>query len=443
MSHQRNEKPPHTPATDTPRSLALRILSRQEDGAYANLALDHALERSSLSAPDRALCTALVMGTIQWQVSLDAIIARLSSRPLSALDGDVLRALRLGLFQLRYLDRVPDHAAVDETVSAAPRDARGYVNAILRTYLREKDTMTFADTPFEKLSFDTGMPMPLCARFTAIFGDRAAAVLTAFNRRPPLSLRVNTLKITRDDFIQKLQDAGYDAAPCELCDTAVTLPECNVTALPGFDTGLFFVQDVASQLCTAAVCAQPGMRVVDFCACPGSKSFGMAIDMKNEGNLLSCDLHRNKLSLVESGAVRLGITNLTTQEHDGRIPLDGENRLFDRILCDVPCSGFGVLGKKPEIRHKDLDECAGLPAIQAAILENAAGHLAPGGRLVYSTCTLLPEENGDVVNAFLARHPEYTLCTAKAGNVEIPGMMTLTPDLYPTDGFFIAVLEKQ
>ena len=192
------------------------------------------------------------------------------------------------------------------------------------------------------------------------------------------------------------------------------------------------MQDEASQLCVKALDAKEGMRVLDACACPGSKSFGAAIDMNNVGEVVSCDLHRNKLSLVESGAARLGISILTTEERDARNTKEEWLGTFDRVLCDVPCSGFGVFAKKPELRYKDPAASVALPDIQLAILKNASSYLKEGGKLVYSTCTLLPEENEENVSRFLAENNNFILIEQR----------TLYPDVDGTDGFFYAVFER-
>jgi 16S rRNA (cytosine967-C5)-methyltransferase len=214
--------------------------------------------------------------------------------------------------------------------------------------------------------------------------------------------------------------------------------------MPGFAEGDFFVQDEASQLCVEAIDAKPGMTVLDICACPGSKSFGMAITMNNTGSLTAFDLHKNKLSLIEKGAVRLGLNNITAIARDGRDFDPSLEGVADRVLCDVPCSGFGVLAKKPEIRYKDLSALTPLPDIQLAIVENACRYVKSGGVLVYSTCTLFPEENEDNVARFLARHPEFTPTDFTVGDLKSRGgMLTLTPDGHGTDGFFMAKFTKE
>ena len=465
-----------------PRALAFKTLLAVSGGQYGNLAVDTVLSRHpGLSPADRGLCTTLVYGAIERQTTLDFLIGRLSSRPLGSLDDSVLTALRLGLFQLIYLDRVPDHAAINETVGLVPAKVSGFVNAVLRSYLRfeaslgpgapRENALTTPDAwsaRFPELKDDHnraasvcfGIPEPLCRLYTDAFGPgKADAVMAGFCRRPPLSLRVNTLRTTPDRLSAALASAGAAVRPGSYLPTALCLDGGSVTDLSGFASGDFFVQDEASQLCVRVLDARLGMTVVDTCACPGSKSFGAAIDMNNQGRVLCFDLHESKLSLIRKGAARLGITAdgpspvLTAAARDARKPDPALLGKADRVLCDVPCSGLGVIAKKPEIRHKDLSESARLPAIQREILEESAGYVREGGVLVYSTCTLLPAENQDVVTDFLASHPEFVPydfafdpqpgCSWSAVPIRSTGgMATLTPDDCGTDGFFIARVRK-
>ncbi len=438
-------KQPNTNA----RRLAYDILLRCEnDDVYANLVLDTALRRNCLSDADRALLTSLVYGAIEKKLTLDYLVAALSDRPVDGLDTEARVLLRMGLYQLRYLDRVPDHAAVSETVALASRRFRGFINAVLRAYTRTGADIALPDrqeAPLDYLSVRYSYPVPLCERLVGAYGlDKTERILAAWETPPALTLRVNTRRISVGDLAAKLRAAGYDVSPALHAPTALRLSGGNPTALPGFAEGEFFVQDEASQLCTLAVGAAPDMTVLDVCACPGSKSFGVAIDMDGRGALRAFDLHENKLSLITAGASRLGLDNVTVAVRDGREldpTLEGS---ADRVLCDAPCSGFGVVAKKPEIRYKDLSECERLPDIQLAILENAGRYVRSGGHLVYSTCTLLPEENAGNVARFLSRHPEYSRCDFSVGDLSsTDGMLTLTPDEHGTDGFFIAKFAKE
>lgn len=461
----------------SPRSLALQTLLAVERGQYGNIAVDTALRRYPMSEPDRHLYTALVYGVTERKTTLEYLLSKFSSRPMEELDGTVRLALCMGLYQLIYLDRVPDHAALDETVSLVPRKVSGYVNAILRAYLRFEAslprlpdggkqprenrlttpnawTARFPDLsdPMKALSVCCGVPLSLCETFVNALGyDRALSALTAFGDKPPMTLRVNTEKTTSEALAAALTEAGLTVLPSLYASHALRVPDGAITNTEAFAKGDFFIQDEASQLCVAALDAQPGNVVADTCACPGSKSFGIALTMENQGEVHSFDLHKSKLSLIASGAERLGLSVITADERDARSPDPSLLGKCDRVLCDVPCSGLGVIAKKPEIRHKDLTESARLPAIQAAILEASAGYLKPGGVLVYSTCTILPAENQDVVTAFLAAHPEFEpydfSFPAKDAIVSDVlsegGMVTLLPDRNRTDGFFIARLRRK
>ena len=419
------------------REAAFRILNKCGSAEqYSNLALDTALQRGDFSPSDRGLLTTLVYGTIERQLTLDHCIGALSARKADAIDPDTRILLRLGLYQLAYLDRIPDHAAVNETVAIAPKRSRAFVNAILRAFLRTGKQIVFPDrtsAPMDYLSVRYSFHPDICRAFCDAYGfDRTESLLDAFCGRAPLTLRVNTLRISRDALLERLTDAGYTPKPTPECESGIVLESTPVTALPGFDEGWFFVQDEASQLCVEALNALPNTRVLDTCACPGSKSFGAAADMQNTGTLIACDLHANKLSLVRSGAERLGISILKTEARDAREHRADWDASFDRVLCDVPCSGFGVFAKKPELRYKSPQKSEALPDIQLAILKTAAHYVKEGGRLVYSTCTLLPRENGENVNRFLSEHPDFTLLRER----------TLFPDTDGTDGFYFAVLQR-
>ena len=461
----------------SPRSLALSTLSSVEKGKYGNIAVDTVLKRTDLSEADRHLYTALVYGVTERKTTLEFLLGKFSSRPLSELDDTVRLALCMGLYQLIYLDRIPDHAALDETVSLVSRKVSGYVNAVLRSYLRFEDTLSClpdgSKAPREKhltspeawisrfpelegdlsaLSVCYGIPLSLCRVFVDALGyTRAASAMAGFCQKPPMTVRVNTQRTTPDALTAELSAVGLTVHPSHYAATALRVPEGAITATEAFARGDFFIQDEASQLCVAALDARPGDVVVDTCACPGSKSFGIALTMENRGEVHAFDLHKSKLSLITSGAERLGISVLTADERDARQPDPSLLGKCDKVLCDVPCSGLGVIAKKPEIRHKDLTESQRLPAIQAAILEASAGYLKRGGVLVYSTCTILPAENRDVVTAFLASHPDFepldfsfpakddTVSDIKSEG----GMVTLLPDANSTDGFFIARLRKK
>ena len=429
--------------TRSARAIATELLLRAEAaGQYADRALDAALSREQgLEARDRGLVTTLFYGVIERRITLDFIIDSYARVAPSAIERQVRMALRVALYQLLFLDRVPDHAAVTAAVDAVNRRSKGFVNAILRSFCRGGKQIAYPDAssePIRYLSVRYSVPEKTAARFVDVFGRaRAEAVLTAFHRHPPVCVRANTLRLTREELISRV----WGAKPAENAPYGVVLPD-NAALHALLAEGLCFVQDEASQIAVAALDARPGMRVIDLCAAPGSKSFGAAMDMADQGEVRSFDLHENKLSLIRRGAAALGISCLTAAAADAR---NADRELlgqFDRVICDVPCSGFGVLAKKPDIRYKSIDEAAGLVPVQAAILNAAAPLVREGGVLLYSTCTLLPEENEWQVEAFLEAHPEFTLAPFTVGEIHSEGMLTLTPDRHGTDGFFIAKLKR-
>ncbi len=427
---------------DNPRALALELLVRGEkQRQFSNIALDKALEGSALSELDKRFASALFYGVTERKITLDYRISSLSSRSLEEIDVGTLNILRLGLYQLMFLDKVPPHAAVNETVALCTRRTSGFVNGILRAHTRMPDVV-FPDkaaSPAEYLSVKYSVCIPLCEKFIGAYGtEKTESILKAFDSVPPTTLRVNTLLTAREELASHISDAEKT----EISPHGIKV-KGSLKELYGFENGLFFVQDEASQICVEALDAQKGMTVMDICACPGSKSFGAAMSMDNEGKIYAFDLHAKKLSLISSGAKRLGINIIGVAEQDGKLPLTDFFEKADRVLCDVPCSGFGVIAKKPELRYKNPDFSAGLPDVQLSILENACRYVKRGGTLIYSTCTVFPEENEENIKRFIESHKEFTLTPFSIGTLNCQkGYITLLPDEYPTDGFFIAKLTK-
>lgn len=430
-----------------PRELAFDVLKKiYSSGQYSNIAVDRALSASDLGESDRGLFTAIVMGVVERRITLDFFIDRLAAEP-SKIDSDTRILLRIGLYQLMFLDRIPEYAAINETVDMAPRRTKGFVNAILRSYLRKREMIQLPDretSTVEYLSVKYSFPTDLCKRFLSVFGfERTCNIFECYNQTPPVTLRVNTLKISREDYAKLLDGANVKYELTKNSPRGINTYGASYAGLPGADEGLFFVQDEASQICVEAAGVKAGDFVIDCCSCPGSKSFGMAINMKNTGKMLSCDLHKSKLSLVSSGSERLGIDIISVREADARKFDESLYQSADVLLCDAPCSGFGVVAKKPEIRYKDLSESDKLPKIQSDILENVSKYVKIGGVLIYSTCTVFPEENCGVVKGFLEANPEFVaedFCVGELASTH--GMLSLYPDTHKTDGFFIAKLRR-
>ena len=423
------------------------LIAMRRQNAWADGALKDNTARARLDRRDAALAARLLYGVVQNRMLLDFYLAQAVASPLTKLQPVVLDILRLGAYQILFLDKIPVSAAVNEAVEQtktyANKRAAGLVNGSLRALARRKSEL---EQPRD-LAIKYSHPQPLvdCLR-ASMDEETLEAFLAADNDIPKTAMQVNPLKDSPEQVTAALDEAGiaYEPHPW--------LPGCflvsgtgNLETLPLFQSGAVYVQDAAAKLSVLASGAVPGMRVLDCCAAPGGKSFAAAMQMRNEGSILSCDIHPHKLTLIEKGAERLGITMLQTRlqnaaEHDPA--LDGQ---FDAVIADVPCSGLGVIRKKPDIRYKPLEPLARLPELQRAILENVCRYVKPGGTLVYSTCTVLRRENEAVAEAFLKEHPDFSPETIPAPTgfgLENDGMLTLLPFKHDTDGFFICRMRK-
>ena len=418
------------------RASALRVLTAcRQNGAWADAALAAELGRENLSAPDAALTSRIVYGVLQTRMLLDYYLGAYCTQRLDHLQQPLPDILRIGAYQILNLDKVPDHAAVSESVELAKAGKRGaaagLVNAVLRKLSQNKARLpALPDDPVERLSVETSHPRALTERMIEMLGfDEAAAFLRANNDLAPVTVQVNPLKTTQAKLLDELHGAGVDAKPHPWVPDCLELSGVgDLTTLPAFYRGEFLVQDAAARLASLGV--EPGMRVLDVCAAPGGKSFSAAFAMRNEGEILACDLHENKLKRIRNGAARLGIRCIETQAADGRVFRADWAESFDAVLCDVPCSGLGIIRKKPDIRYKDMAAFAALPEIQGTILSNAARYVKPNGLLVYSTCTVLPEENDGVTDAFLRDHSEFVPVPDDHG-------AAFWPQRDQTDGFYI------
>ena len=434
---------------DNPRAAAIKSLTRwQRDAKYINLELDASLDRASLTANDRALYAALTYGVCERAITLDMQIARLTGRPTSSIDAETLAALRVGLYQIYFMDRIPPHAAVNETVSVSPARSRGLVNAALRRALREGSELVLPenDGGVEYLSALHSIPRWMVESWMRDYPDNAAALCAAANRKPPVTLRVNTLRIKADELLARLTDTGISASPNALCPDMIDIESAGVaiSELYGYREGYFIVQDAASRMCVKVLDPKPHERVADVCAAPGGKSLSCSIDMGDLGEVHAFDLHDNKLGLLRESAQRLGISSITTAARDARVPDPALAGRIDRVLCDVPCSGLGVIAKKPDIRYKNESDTAKLPEVQTAILLASADYVKRGGVLVYSTCTLRRAENDDVVAEFLRRREDFVPEPFAVGEISATdGTLTLMPHMHGTDGFYIAKLRRK
>ncbi len=409
------------------RELAFRSLMKMGCGKYSNIEVNTTLTRSDMSPEDRGLYTRLTYGVVERLITLDTAIRQYSSTPPEKISPEALTALRLGIYQLKWCDRIPDHAAVSESVELCPKKQKGFVNAVLRAFLRGEKEIKLPEDKTGSMSILCSVPAPLCERFVSWYGERAQSILTSFFGNDKISLRINTLKITAEEAAEKL---GGEVSKIARDSVSVTSFE---GVAEGMEKGLWFVQDEASSICAETLGCKPGELVADTCAAPGGKSFAAAIDMKNEGKVFSFDIHKNKLSLIESGAKKLGLSIIGPAERDARDPDPALLGKVDRVLCDAPCSGLGVIGKKPDIKYKSLSDIDRLPEIQYSVLCGAARYVKDGGTLVYSTCTLNPEENEKVCEKFISENGDFELCSMK----------TFFPDTDGTDGFFVCRMTKR
>jgi len=430
---------------DFARTAALEILERcRRSKAWSSATIDSVITKYGLDSRSAALASGISLGVLQNSTLCDYYIDFFSK---SKLEPKVRDILRCAVYQLLFMDRIPDNAAVNEAVAQAKSlgysRASGLINAILRKIAKSKNALP--EIP------DKGTAKYLSIRYShpqwlaeLMINEKGYAFAESFfaanNTAPETSIQVNTLKITADELLAKLIESGV---PCKKHEwlTDCLAVKGNITAMYGFNEGIFYVQDPAAR-CAVSICElEQGMSVLDACSAPGGKSFAAAIDMKNSGSILSCDIHEKKLSLISAGAERLGIKIIKTEAADARKP---RNMSFDAVIADVPCSGLGVIRKKPDIRFKDHKELGGLPEIQLEILKNLSSCVKPGGTLLYSTCTVLKEENEEVVRQFLSENTDFAAesFVLPDGQSAESGMYTFWPNTDNTDGFFVCKMRR-
>ena len=424
----------------TARELAVLSLCRlQRQGKYGSLEADAAIKKFKLSGSEKALYTKLFYGVLERRITLDFIISKVSDMPLHDLTYEMKNILRISVYQLLYLDRVPDYSVVNEAAELAKkyerRSAAGFVNAVLRRIAKDGAPEIKRENNAEYLSVKYSVSEQICGLLINDLGfEEAEKMLSAtFNNRY-LTLRVNTLKTTVSELKHLLEENGITSEPITQSDFGLKLT-CFADTEKLFDlTGdLAYIEDGASQAATAALDARPGMTVADVCAAPGGKTVSAAIQMKNSGLIYAYDIHKNKLKLIDKTAEKLGINIIKTAEHDGRLPLPELCGVCDRVICDVPCSGLGVLGQKPDMRYKEITETERLISTQRAILQAASKYLKQGGIMVYSTCTVLKSENGENVAEFLKNNKDFELLYEK----------TFYPHTDGVEGFYTAKIRRK
>ena len=426
------------------------LIACRKENAWSNGVLKDYIQRDRLDSRDAGLATRLCYGVLQNRLKLDFYLKQLLTGKLKDLHPVVRDILHLGLYQIYELDKIPDSAAVNESVALTkkynknPR-AASLVNGVLRNAVRNRGQLKEPVSYADKYSHPDELISLLKANLPK---GKLESMLIANNAAPETVIQVNTLRITTAKLIERLEQEGVCAKPHGwMTDCLVLSDTGNLEKLPSFREGLYYVQDPAAKL--SVLCARlpkEDIRVLDCCSAPGGKSFAASIVMEDRGQITSCDVHAHKTGLIENGAARLGLTGITARRQDATENVPEWIEAMDVVIADVPCSGLGIIRKKPDIRYKNLEELRALPELQLAILENQAAYVKKGGVLLYSTCTVLKAENEEIVEKFLAKHEDFYLEPLDLPEVfprNETGMLTLIPGDYDTDGFFICRLRRK
>ena len=420
-----------------PRKLAVSALVKIErDNAYSNLTLNSFLKDFDLSKEDKALFSALVYGVLDRKITIDYVLSKFMKTPLKKTAPFTLNVLRVGLYQIMYMDKIPESAAVNESVkiikSSKENRNAGFVNAVLRSVIRNPLELPNGDSP-KDLSIKYSCPEWIVKGFLDDYGiENTVKLLEESLEAPPVTLRVNTVKISLEELIEKLCKMGINASLGEVENSVNVQKGMDISSNELYKQGFFYAQDMASQKAVSVLAPKPNSRVLDLCAAPGGKSFTMAGFMQNKGEIISCDLYESRVRLIEKSAKRLGLDIIKATLQDATVYNENLGE-FDYILCDVPCSGLGVIRRKPELKYKSVTEFSELENIQYSILCNAVKYLKKGGKILYSTCTLRRNENENLVIRF---QKEYN-------GLQTVYEHTFMPHIDNTDGFYCALLEKE
>ncbi len=422
-----------------PRYLAAKLLDKTfRDGSYSNIQLNSGLEKSDLDIQGKRLCTAIYYGVIQRKITLDYILSKYCSRPLEKMDSIVVNILRCGIYQLLFMDNIPDNASVNESVKLVGQfrktSAKGMVNAVLRNFIRDGKKINCDLSGNDALSVEYSVPVPLIEILVNDYGIKTATEFLEAVSEPAQRtyIRRNKLKCTHEELVKSL-DGVELCTDDELCYNFKNGDIINTNA---FKSGYFHIQGIASQICCKLLNPTENDLVLDICSAPGGKTFTMAEMMNGKGEIHAFDLHEHRVQLIKNGAERLGLRNITAKIGDALV-FNPNLPKYSKILCDVPCSGLGVIQHKPEIKYKNPADFADLPEIQYKIAENALKYLDTGGEMVYSTCTVHKAENEDIVWKLTANHPEIEI-------VENADKILLLPsDIADCDGFFMTKFRKK
>lgn len=422
------------------RYLAFKILFRiEKDKAYSNLTLDSILESEGDGVYSKSFVSALVYGVLERLITLDYVLSLYLKQPIKKLKPEVLTVLRMGVYQLKYMDSVPESAAVNESVKLTKKlgcqFASGLVNSVLRRVSENCLVFPKTDDITYDLSIKYSCPQSLVKQFCDDYGkENAEGILKCSLGSSPLTARVNTVLTDTDSLIKSLSSHSVEAKPEQLENYIELINSGDIQSLDEYKNGLFHIQDISSGMCVKALDAKPGMTVIDVCSAPGGKSFSIAEEMNNHGRVYAFDLYEQRAGLIKSGADRLKLGIIEASAHDATEFIPEFEGVADRVLCDVPCSCLGTLSRKPEIKYKDFGFIDKLCELQYNILSNSSRYLKADGLLVYSTCSLSKRENEGVCDRFLKEHKGFEL--------RVP-YRTLLPHIDNTDGFFIAVFGRR
>ena len=416
------------------RKLAVKALLKiNTDSAYSNITLNSLFAESDASSVDKALATALVYGVLDRKITIDYVLSKFLKTPLKKVAPFTKEVLRTAVYQIMFMDKIPNSAAVDEAVKLvkASKESRnsGFVNAVLRNILRAETLLPQGDS-LEDLSIIYSCPKEIIESFINDYGlDNAKRLLEESLKSADITVRVNTVKTNVEDFEKEI---GVDTEKTDIDGGLILKSGIDVGKNKLYNDGLFYVQDLASQKAVSVLNPTADSSVLDMCAAPGGKSFTMALLMQYKGEIVSCDLYPQRVELIEKSAKRLGLSIIKTKVSDATVYNEDLGE-FDYILCDAPCSGLGVIRRKPDIKYKAFDEFDSLCEIQSEILNNAVKYLKKGGKLLYSTCTLRKKENEDIVNAFLNENKDF----------KCEYSHTFMPHTDGTDGFYCALLTNK
>lgn len=438
-----------------PRKIALKILLKiEQEGAYSNIELNNSLKEAELTGKDAGFCSALVYGVLERKILLDYIIRQYTTIRLKKIEPPVLNILRLGFLQLLFMDKVPESASVNESVKLAKgmklQKASGFINAVMRSFIRAGCKYKLPDKANKVAYYSVlySTPESIVRLWLNSYGEESTVgILENQSGRPPIAVRVNTLKTTAKELKKSFEDNGIIAEYAPVDNALFVSATGAIENTVQYRQGLFHVQDIASQLCCGVLAPRADMLVYDFCSAPGGKTFTMAQLMENKGELKAFDMYEHKVKLINNGAYRLGIKNINAQLRNA---LSNDNLpQADRVLCDVPCSGLGIIRRKPEIKYKEDLGLDSLPQLQYDILCSCSEYVKAGGMLVYSTCTLNPAENEENVKRFLTEHSDFQplKIELKDDIINVIGItentVTLAPDKNGSDGFFISLFVRR